>query len=237
MERAMSLYLSRLILHANHPQAVSERDHPYELHRTICRAFENPDEARILFRADTDRPGEVHVLVQSLVPPDWERLKAEPKYLKGKDDPKPVELAGLKVGMPLRFRLRCRPSKRIGEPGNEEQGKRKSLRDKDEIFAWLKRKAEEHGFEVKDVAFDRIYWHESKGGKDAKPLAPSNSTASSSSPTPTNSVMPCAKDRATKGLRVRSAQPRAPEGVRCPQTFTSSRNSATGSAICTPSTA
>lgn len=170
MERAMSLYLSRLILHANHPQAVSERDHPYELHRTICRAFENPDEARILFRADTDRPGEVHVLVQSLVPPDWERLKAEPKYLKGKDDPKPVELAGLKVGMPLRFRLRCRPSKRIGEPGNEEQGKRKSLRDKDEIFAWLKRKAEEHGFEVKDVAFDRIYWHESKGGKDAKPL-------------------------------------------------------------------
>lgn len=164
------MFLSRLILYANHPQASSERDHPYELHRTICRAFENPDEARILFRADSDRPGEVHVIVQSLVPPDWGRLELDPKYAKGQDEPKEVELAGLHEGMPLRFRLRCRPSKRVGEKGSPDEGKRKSLKSKNEIFDWLVRKAGESGFEVNDVAVDRVYWHESREGKDPKPL-------------------------------------------------------------------
>ncbi|GMV90129.1 MAG: type I-E CRISPR-associated protein Cas6/Cse3/CasE [Chthonomonas sp.] len=164
----MSLFLSRLILNANHPRAKSELEHPYELHRTICHAFENPEDARILFRADTDRAGEVHVIVQSLVPPDWGRLKADTKYLMDIDEAKPVELAGLRVGMPLRFRLRCRPSKRIGEPRNEDLGKRRALRDRDEIFAWLERKAVASGFEVVEAAFDRIYWFESKQGKDPK---------------------------------------------------------------------
>ena len=164
------MYLSRLILNAKHPQARSEADHPYELHRTLCKAFDNPDEARLLFRADTDRPGEVHVLVQSLVAPDWGRLDGEERYLKSAADPKAVELAGLQLGMPLRFRLRCRPSKRIGKPGHEDQGKRKSLTDRHEIFDWLYRKAEESGFKVQDVAFDRVYWFDSKGGKDEKPL-------------------------------------------------------------------
>lgn len=164
------MYLSRLILNAGHPQAKSEFEHPYELHRTICKAFVNPEEARILFRADADRPGEVHVIVQSLVAPDWERLNAKEGYIAGKDDPKQVELAGLRSGMPLRFRLRCRPSKRIGEKGSEELGKRKSLKEKEEIFAWLHRKAEEYGFEVREAGFDRVYWYESREGKQEKPL-------------------------------------------------------------------
>lgn len=164
------MFLSRLILHANHPRARSERNHPYELHRTICRAFDTPDEARILFRADTDHPGEVHVLVQSLVAPDWSRLDNDPKYLKDRGEPKPVELAGLKIGMCLRFRLRCRPSKRIGDKSSPVKGKRRNLTDKDEIFAWLMRKARENGFEVKDVAYDRVYWYESKDGKAVTPL-------------------------------------------------------------------
>ncbi|HRJ34274.1 MAG TPA: type I-E CRISPR-associated protein Cas6/Cse3/CasE [Fimbriimonadaceae bacterium] len=166
----MSLYLSRLILNANHPQAKSEAMHPYELHRTICKAFENPEEARILFRADADRPGEVHVIVQSLVAPEWDRVIAKDGYITDKDEPKQVELTGLRAGLPLRFRLRCRPSKRVGEPGSPDVGKRKSLKDKDEIFDWLHRKGEESGFEVKDVGFDRVYWYESREGKQEKPL-------------------------------------------------------------------
>lgn len=162
------MYLSRLILNANHPQAKSEGLHPYELHRTICKAFDDPEAARILFRADTDRPGRMHVIVQSLTMPRWP--EPDGKYILSLDEPKVVELERLSVGMPLRFRLRCRPSKRIGEPGNEERGKRKALTDKDEILVWLMRKAEENGFEVKDVAFDRIYWHESRDGKETKPL-------------------------------------------------------------------
>lgn len=164
------MFLSRLILNANHPQAKSEAIHPYELHRTICRAFENPNEARILFRTDTDRPGEIQVIVQSLLPPDWDSLETKDGYIKDIGEPKKVELAGLKPGMPLRFRLRCRPSKRIGDNESEEKGKRRTITEKDEIFTWLERKADENGFDVKDAAFDRVYWHDSKGGKDAKPL-------------------------------------------------------------------
>ncbi|MFQ3588661.1 MAG: type I-E CRISPR-associated protein Cas6/Cse3/CasE [Fimbriimonadaceae bacterium] len=165
-----AVFLSRLILDANHPQAKSEWDHPYELHRTVCRAFEDPEGARILFRADRDRPGEVHVIVQSLVPPDWDRLENNDGYIKDFGEPKLIELTGLRKELPLRFRLRCRPSKRIGKLGHEDQGKRRSLTERDEIFAWLHRKAEESGFKVEEAGFDRIYWCESKGGKDQKPL-------------------------------------------------------------------
>ena len=166
----MSLFFSRIVLNAKHPQARSEAEHPYELHRTICKAFSKPDEARILFRTDGDRPGEVHVIVQSLIAPDWSRLDPKEDYLKQIDEPKLVELGALRPGLPLRFRLRCRPSKRIGETGHPDEGKRKSLKTKEEIFEWLRRKAEENGFEVTDVAFDRVYWFESKEGKDQKPL-------------------------------------------------------------------
>lgn len=164
------MFLSRLILNANHPQAQSERDHPYELHRTLCRAFEQPSEARILFRADMDRPGEVHVIVQSLSAPQWATLETKTGYVIRVDEPKRIELAGLKTGQSLKFRLRCRPSKRVGETGSTDEGKRKSLKDKDEILGWLHRKAEENGFEVADVGFDRVYWHESREGKQEKPL-------------------------------------------------------------------
>lgn len=164
------MYLSRLILNAKHPRAMSERDYPYELHRTLCKAFGDPARARILFRADCDRPGKVLVLVQSVMPPDWTRIEADPKYLIAADEPKEIEMAGLRREMLLRFRLRCRPSKRIGEPGHPSEGKRRSLRDKEELFAWLRRKGEASGFNIDSVAFDRIYWYDSKDGKGSKPL-------------------------------------------------------------------
>lgn len=164
------MFLSRLTLYANCKRAKTEFDCPYELHRTICRAFEDPKEARILFRADRDLPGEVHVLVQSLLTPDWGRLEVEEDYLKEIGEAKEVALTGLRKDLPLRFRLRCRPSKRIGHADSADKGKRRSLTDKDEVFKWLHRKAEENGFEVKDVAFDRFYWYESREGKQDKPL-------------------------------------------------------------------
>jgi CRISPR system Cascade subunit CasE len=164
------VYLSRLILNAKHPRTRSEVEHPYELHRTICRAFENPTEARILFRADTDRPGKVHVLVQSLMPPNWDRLDLESNYAIERGEAKPLELNGLMTGQPLRFRLRCRPSKRIGDPTSPDRGKRRTLTERDEIIDWLMRKARENGFEVRDVAFDRLYWKDSKSGKSDQTL-------------------------------------------------------------------
>ncbi len=165
----MSLYLSCLTLAADHNRTRSELDHPYELHRTICKAWQDPEAARILFRPET-APGVVRVIVQSLTPPDWSRLDVAANYLKAHDGPKEVRLDGLQDGQALAFRLRCRPSKRIGDPGNDDEGKRKSLRTREEIFDWLHRKAVENGFKVEEAAFDRVYWHDSKEGKDPKPL-------------------------------------------------------------------
>ena len=42
LEDTVSVYLSRLILNANHARTKSEVDHPYELHRTICKGFDDP---------------------------------------------------------------------------------------------------------------------------------------------------------------------------------------------------
>ena len=165
------MFLSRLILNPEHPRARSEFSHPYELHRTLCKAFENPDDARILFRADNDRPGVIDVIVQSLVLPDWNRLERDNGYIIDIGEPKMVELAGLQSGLPLQFRLRCRPSRRIGEFGHEEKGKRRTLKSRDEILEWLNRKAELSGFVVKDAASHRVIWFESKEGKDPRPLS------------------------------------------------------------------
>jgi len=164
------MYLSRLTLNARHNRTRSELDHPYELHRTICQAWENPKEARILSRPDQDKPGLVTVIVQSLTKPDWLRLKVPEDYLQEVDGPKRMDLQGLKQGQRLRFRLRCRPSKRIGARDKDDVGKRKGLTTKDEILEWLHRKAGINGFEVREVAFDRIYWYDSKRGIQDKPL-------------------------------------------------------------------
>lgn len=158
------MFLSRLILDARHPRTRSEVENPYELHRTLSRAFGELESARVLFRADTDAPGLVNVIVQSLVAPDWSRLEANGGYLKRAEDPKEIELTGLREGMALRFRLRCRPTKCVSTAGNSDRGKRMSITDKEEIFAWLRRKAELSGFRVEEAAFDRIYWSDTKDG-------------------------------------------------------------------------
>jgi len=166
----MSLFLSCLTLNARHARTRSELGHPYELHRTICKAWHDREAARILHRADQDRPGVVTVIVQSLTAPDWSRLDAPPDYLRHIDGPKCIDLEGLKRDQHLRFRLRCRPSKRIGAKDDKELGKRKALGTKDENFAWLHRKAETGGFAIREAAFDRVYWYDSKSGVNDKPL-------------------------------------------------------------------
>mgnify|MGYP001019394437 CR=1 FL=1 len=165
------MYLSRLTLNARHNRTRSEFDRPYELHRTICNAWGGDHEAaRILFRPEQDAPGVVTVIVQSLTKPDWSRLDAPKEYLREVAGPKEVKLQGLVPGQHLRFRLRCSPSKRVGDRDDKDLGKRRALGRRDEIFAWLQRKAKNSGFAVSEVAFDRVYWYHSKGGVQEKPL-------------------------------------------------------------------
>jgi CRISPR system Cascade subunit CasE len=160
----MSVYLSRLTFDSRHRRTKSELQRPYELHRTICKAWDDPAAARILLRPEADKPGVVYVIVQSLTEPDWSRLPGERNYLREVEGPKRVELKGIREGLRLRFRLRCRPTKRIGDRDSPDCGKRKSLTGKEEIFDWLRRKGESHGFEPLEVGFERVYWQDTKNG-------------------------------------------------------------------------
>jgi CRISPR system Cascade subunit CasE len=143
------MYLSRLILNPRSRQVRSEISNPYEMHRTLMRAFPErlPEAERVLFRLDADpRSGRLTLLVQSLMEPDWSWL-AEPRpqsYLQPTGEPNP----GVKSFQPqfdpgqrLVFRLRANPTVK-------RDGRRLGLLREEDQRAWLARKAAQGGFTV-----------------------------------------------------------------------------------------
>jgi len=168
------MFLSRLILDPRSRQVRRELAQPYEMHRTLMRAFPKDSIAKgeharekycVLFRADVDDPhNSVIVYVQSAVEPDWSFLATRRGYLLSiADQPNPACRDILKVyqqfqnGQVFSFRLRANPTKRIakitkGDP--ELEGKRVGLLREEEQIAWLIRKGQERekgksgGFEI-----------------------------------------------------------------------------------------
>jgi CRISPR system Cascade subunit CasE len=152
MMEAKNLYLSRLLLNMRSRQVVTELAHPYEMHRTLMKAFPAMDdigEARrkfgVLFRADADDGRHVvRVYVQSSTEPDWTALNRFDSYLL-------EELAGpafeckdvantlkrIREGQILAFRLRANPTRRVGRDGDPLKGKRVELQREEEQLAWL----------------------------------------------------------------------------------------------------
>lgn len=146
----MKLFLSRLLLDPRSGQVQRELARPYELHRTILRAFPAAGEGgpgRVLFRVETPRgAGPIPVLVQSDRPPDWAQLRVSGSYLWRSAEPrgscvesKEVRLE-VRAGQALRFRLRANPTKKL------VQGPRLGLLHEAEQLAWLARKGEAGGF-------------------------------------------------------------------------------------------
>lgn len=162
----MSLYLSCLTLNPRHARTRSEFERPYELHRTLSKAWDNLRDARMLFRIEEDGGCGAAVLVQSLTAPDWSRLTAPDDYLLRVEGPKTVDLTHLAADQRCVFRLRCCPAKRVWCKGSENHGKRLVLSDKGDILAWLDRKAKASGFRIREAAFDRVRWHQTKDGQD-----------------------------------------------------------------------
>lgn len=168
------LYLSRLILNPNSRQVRSELVYPYEMHRTVMRAFDkypvNDKEKKrekfsVLFCAEADgRRSRVVVYVQSTVEPDWSYLYNCKNYLLIEANiPNPacksivVPYRGLRNGQTLSFSLRANPTKRIFKPlkGDEIlKGKRMALIREEEQIGWLVRKGNKRekdcpgGFEI-----------------------------------------------------------------------------------------
>jgi CRISPR system Cascade subunit CasE len=150
------MYLSRLILNPRSRQVQREIANPYEMHRTILRAFPaslSPGE-RVLFRLEVHpRSGVPTLLVQSVEEPDWSRLSAySPDYLLPEknlplevDNPAVKELRlKLHPGQRLAFRLRANPTVKKDRP-DKKQGRRVGLYREEDQLKWLQRKLDQAG--------------------------------------------------------------------------------------------
>jgi CRISPR system Cascade subunit CasE len=150
------MYLSRLILNPRSRRVQRELAEPYEMHRSLMKAFPPdlaPREERMLFRVDEHPRLGLTLLVQSCDVPNWSWLAEEGArgYLLPVAEPnpavKPFDLHPV-AGQTLGFRLRANPTiktKREGRPV------RNGLFDEDAQQAWLVRKAEAGGFRILSI--------------------------------------------------------------------------------------
>lgn len=156
----MSLYLSRVVLDPRRRQVQWALADCQALHRAVMAAFPDAadDAARaalgVLYRLEAD-PGDgpPTLLVQSARPPAWAAAVASLLLAEaGPPAVKPIDAlyARLRRGMPLRFRLRANPTKRLptapAPDGRRPPGKRVDLRGEEAQLAWLERKGRDHGF-------------------------------------------------------------------------------------------
>src|SRR5437660_10597168 len=148
------MFLSKLVLNARDRQARRDLARPYEMHRSVWRAFPQSEPGRVLFRVDVDRRGgNPLVLVQSYLKPEWNRLgELGPGYLLARPELKDFE-PRFAVGQRLSFRLRANPTKKIGSASKEERlagkkhnGQRMALFREEDQIAWLLHKGTEGGF-------------------------------------------------------------------------------------------
>jgi CRISPR system Cascade subunit CasE len=167
----MELYLSRIELNPDSPDARRDLANPQELHRTLSRAFpafEEQNDARsnerltprrrynLLHRLEYDgRAGTTVLLVQSGVVPKWDAFangytkKIESKTLHDR-------YSAIENGIQMIFRLHANPSKRVARSDSSadarfldnEKRRRVDIRDRQGRIAWLERKGRECGFEI-----------------------------------------------------------------------------------------
>lgn len=158
---ATPLFLSRLMLDLHSRQVRYELTQPYEMHRTLMRAFPQAVSKQtgaraqfdVLFRADVNETCQrVTVIVQSAAQPDWSELPRE--YVVDSPESKPFD-PPFTVGQRLRFRLRANPTKKIESASKTERlagvkknGKRIGLFQENELVAWLLDKGQHGGFTI-----------------------------------------------------------------------------------------
>ena len=160
------MYLSKLELNPRSREARRDLAQPYELHRTLARAFPAPEGQDyraahgVLFRLEPALApgGRPFVLVQSLTAPIWPSLPTD--YLRGLAQAKPLVLA-CTAGQVLGFRLVANPTKKVTAPG-QRQGKRVALLDTGgdgptPAQQWLRRKAELGGFDLLHVLTEEFH--------------------------------------------------------------------------------
>lgn len=142
------MHLTRLRLDPRSSQVRRDLANPYDMHRTLARAFVDGDQAkpaRFLWRLEIAAAWEKPmVLVQSASQGNWQPLQALAGYLDKDNAPetKQVDLTRLlQADGRYRFRLQANPTV-------TRQGKRLGLCKEAEQLAWLARQGAQHGFVV-----------------------------------------------------------------------------------------
>ena len=140
------MYLTRLSLDLRSAQARRDLADPYDMHRTLVRAFvadENQSPPRFLWRLEPAAAwSDPVLLVQSECAADWSVLGALPNYLKKSAETKALEIAQL-LTADGRYRFRL-----FANPTVTRDGKRYGLVSEDDQLAWLARQGERLGFGV-----------------------------------------------------------------------------------------
>ena len=160
------MYLSRLLLNPNSRQVQRETADPYNLHRTILKAFDTDRQsANVLHRIQTNgRSGQTILLVQSDVKPNWQPLLGK-SYLLPEDpftdlaNPAVKEInLPLADGQLLRFRLVANPTikkVRRDKNGNRLNSNRVPLVHEAKQIEWLQKQAQANGFRILDIGISQ----------------------------------------------------------------------------------
>jgi CRISPR system Cascade subunit CasE len=175
------MYLSKLELNPRSREARRDLARPYELHRTLARAFPTPEGQDyraahgVLFRLEPTQPGQPPVvLIQSRTAPDWSLL---PDAYTSQPVLRQDLRLTLAVGQVLGFRLVANPTRKIVRVG-QRQGKRVPLYDSGDAaegtpaLQWLRRKAALSGFEILHVLSEGFTLNASDANGSSKNTLP-----------------------------------------------------------------
>ncbi len=147
----MTLYLSKLTLNLQSSQTRRDLADPYDMHRTLSRAFTGPDGlSPFLWRLEDSRPGELPVvLVQSKDAPNWQQLPEHWLADQAQRVWEPEKV--IRPGQWVRFRVLVNPTITTVPKGVDVQGsargqrKRLGLTKAEDQLNWLQRQGNRLG--------------------------------------------------------------------------------------------
>ena len=142
------MYLTKLELPLSDPGVRTALWDAQRMHRLVCGFFNaSREEAELLYRSRV-RGRLVELYLYSCRPVDPARLLPGMRLAAQRDVS--AWLDAMRVGGVYGFQLETAPNKKVAEDG-AKNSRRRALRTAEEREAWLRRKAEQNGFQILSV--------------------------------------------------------------------------------------